>query len=380
MFKPWWIGGVAALLVLPSAAWAEDGAQVKIYEMGPMVVHVRTALAQADGPRLVSDGPVNIGVVADVDDGEEQDVLVRPEMLSDYWLGVQVRPLRGPINAHLGLAEDQGLVVERVMPESPAAKVEIAETDVIVSANGKPVGDVPDLLKAISAAEDQKLKLEVIQKGKRKTLTVELVKRPETGRAQAQRPPMPEGQDWQRIEQWFKRIHPGEAAGPMRFRFFGPGTILPPGTPVQPALPGNVTISITKTGEKPAKITVTRDDEKWEVTEEQLDKLPDDIRSHVERMLGRGAHVFFGEWPKPGGTMQRFDFIPDWAVPEQMKPEQPKADGDAQPEAKPRMPRERLLERRFDEMQRRLEELRKSIDELREKPAPSPSKEDPNQA
>src|SRR6185312_6347588 len=40
-------------------------------------------------------------------------------------------------------------------------------------------------------------------------------------------------------------------------------------------------------GAEPAKIQVKRGDKEWNVTEEKLDDLPDDIRTHVQTLLGR---------------------------------------------------------------------------------------------
>ena len=48
-----------------------------------------------------------------------------------------------------------------------------------------------------------------------------------------------------------------------------------------------MSITISKTGKKPAQIAVKQGDEKWEGTEEQLDKMPAKFRPHVDRMLGR---------------------------------------------------------------------------------------------
>src|SRR5262249_41452294 len=51
-------------------------------------------------------------------------------------------------------------------------------------------------------------------------------------------------------------------------------------------LPDNVTISIVRHGKDPANITVTRGDQKWDTTEKDLDKLPEDLRPHIQRMIG----------------------------------------------------------------------------------------------
>ncbi len=58
-----------------------------------------------------------------------------------------------------------------------------------------------------------------------------------------------------------------------------------PGGGPPPELPDNVTVSIVRHGKEPPKITVTRGDEKWEITDKELDKLPEELRP------ARRAHV-----------------------------------------------------------------------------------------
>ena len=50
-------------------------------------------------------------------------------------------------------------------------------------------------------------------------------------------------------------------------------------------LPENVTVSIVRKGTDPAKIVVKKDDQSWEVTDKELNKLPDDVRKLVEPMI-----------------------------------------------------------------------------------------------
>ncbi len=50
-----------------------------------------------------------------------------------------------------------------------------------------------------------------------------------------------------------------------------------------------MSVTIIKHGKDPAKIKVEQGDKTWEVTEATLDELPDDIRPHVEPMVGRLA-------------------------------------------------------------------------------------------
>ncbi len=276
-----------------------------------------------------------------------------PIKLSDYWLGLECRPVPPVLRAQLKLAEDQGLVVEQVLPESPAAAAGIEPYDVLVKAGGRPIAKLQDLIDAVDAAKDKELALELVRGGKSTKVKAKPAKRPESqlplpGPGKVEEFPG----DW--MQRYFHQFVPGEEGKPWRFRFWGPGTILPPDAKPDRPIPRNMQVTITRSGDDPAKIVAQRGDEKWEVTEDDLDKLPDDVRPHVERMLGRT--------PPPGGPKSRsgnFDFVPEWPGPRwQVWPEGG-------------------LEKRMEEMSRRIEELRKSLDQMREqrprrKDAPRP--------
>ena len=115
-----------------------------------------------------------------------------------------------------------------------------------------------------------------------------------------------------------------------------------------------MTIIVHKQGEEPTKITVKRGEDSWEVTERELDTLPEDVRPHVERMLGR--------WPMAG---REFRVIP-WrsGKPEDLRPESEPSDV-MEPPLRDADGIERQLERQLDEMGSRLEEMRRSLDRWR---------------
>ena len=62
-------------------------------------------------------------------------------------------------------------------------------------------------------------------------------------------------------------------------------------------LPANTSVSVTREGDKPAKIVVQRGEQKREVGENEINKLPEDLRGVVEQMVGRGK-VWIG---RPSG-------------------------------------------------------------------------------
>jgi hypothetical protein len=237
--------------------------------------------------------------------------------LSDYWLGLECFPVDAVLRSHLNLGEWEGLVVEQIVPDSPAAKADLKRHDVIVKAGGKPVKAVSDLMGAVDEAKENQLVLEIIRAGKPMTMKATPVKRPEPQDV-LQRVPQRRMDEYRQL---FERLQ-GEQPDNFRYRILGPGAVLPGRD-----LPKGLTVTITRTGGEPAKIIVKKDDQSWEITDKELDKLPDDVRPHVERMLGRGgAALALPAVPVPPGVpsppgrpeIRRFDGPADRQLKEMM--------------------------------------------------------------
>jgi hypothetical protein len=291
------------------------------------------AVARAEGPpRTLS--PIGPSVLP-WQEGQFGPFFGTPEpvKLSEYWLGLACSPAPPALRAQLKLGEGEGLVVDQVAPDSPAAKAGIEQYDVLVRAGDKPLGKLQDLIDAVDAAKDKPLALKAVRGGKSIEIKVTPAKRPEAPETVL---PGEKNRRPGEVPPW------GEGKLPWRFRFWGPGWILPPEAKPEASLPDNVSVTITRSGDKPARIVVKRGDEKWEVTEDQLDKLPDDVRGPVERMLGQtpGRHA--------GKGAHDFDFVPEWPTPH----------WEGVPQGQ--------MEKRMEEMSRRIEEMRKAIEQLRE--------------
>ena len=111
----------------------------------------------------------------------------------------------------------------------------------------------------------------------------------------------------------------------MTFRIVGPGAIVPKDVLVQKPLPADMSIVVSKEGDQPAKITVHRGQQKWELTEKELDKLPADVRplrradarpravraggqrSGVCLAQAPGQNVFYQPLPGPGPIDRRIE-------------------------------------------------------------------------
>lgn len=124
---------------------------------------------------------------------------------------------------------------------------------------------------------------------------------------------------------------------------FAPQAVVAPRAP----LPNGVSISISRTNNDPAKISIKRGSESWEITDRELNKLPADLRPHVEAMLNpqRGV-VQFVPPPQPVKANPRAVRVP--------------------PEAKPGAD-ESVKKADVDKLRQQLEELSRKLDQLNEK-------------
>ena len=227
-------------------------------------------------------------VLADEEEGEhriQREVHVRTATSEEkYWLGVGLGEVSEALQAHLDL--DGGVLVQHVVPDSPAAKAGVKTHDILLKFGKQNLGKLHDLLKAVQQNEDQKNTLVVLRKGRKQTLKITPGERPDEKVTLA----LPHGRSLRVvIDKWLDNNEDGGTRGPFRFGFVGPGIFTGEQQVELPGILGDLRISINKQGDSPSKIVVKHGDKEWGVTEDKLDELPEDIRAHVQRMMGRGG-------------------------------------------------------------------------------------------
>ena len=309
-------------------------------------------LIKVEVPIKKAEGPIKVKRVQAQAQAQVR-VVARPVELGEYWLGIRCFPVTPALRSHLSLPEKQGLLVVAVVPKSPAVEAGLAQHDVLLSVGDKPLGEARDLLAVVQEAKDGTLKIALIRGGKRVTIEATPAKRPAEARRKPGPPPGPA--DWKKVQMWLEGMRPdkeGQERPSMQLRVVHPGAIVKDVLIPSRSLPANISVAISKKGDQPAKIVVKRGDEKWELTEKELGKLPADVRPFVEQMLGRGVPIS-GEidvhvlgvrvpaMPGPSGKRQ---------VKMQVKPRPPRLD--------------LRLERRLDEMDRRMDRLFKMMEKM----------------
>jgi serine protease Do len=107
------------------------------------------------------------------------DALMRGQRPQRGYLGVGLQPVDEDLAPALGLPKDSGEIIRTVVPNGPAAKAGLQQSDVIVKVNGKQV--TPDQSVSYLIANSpvgQRVPIEIIRNGKHGTVYVVLQDRP----------------------------------------------------------------------------------------------------------------------------------------------------------------------------------------------------------
>lgn len=303
---------------------------------------------------------------------------------SEYYLGLELGELTEIVKSQLGLKE--GLVIESVVPDSPAAKGGLKAHDILTKVGDKVIIEPAELLKAVGEAKDKELALTVVRGGKETTIKVTPTKRPEgAGLREAVRLferkiPQTDAERAEAeklIEQALAKLHGDLGKDPVRMFFARPGVLAEKDVLKHVEFPKNLTVRITKEGDQPAKIHVKRDDKEWEVTEDKLSELPEEIRLHVQPMLGKGASPIRMAWSAavPGAPP-----IATWAHGTKAVPAVPpavatrvpayrvEANGGVEAKLDTILKKlEQMEGKALEQLQKEVQQLRRELDELRAK-------------
>jgi hypothetical protein len=209
---------------------------------------------------------------------------------SKYVLRMHLAPLPKVLDQQLDL-KGQGILVGHVEPDGPAAKAGIQEDDILLAVGEQSITNPADLMKAVDASEGKEMTLKVLRAGKTVSVSVTPEART-TGSSNIISRHSDE--DLKELRDLERKIREKlEALGvDLRMQFIQPGRLLPEGADFmferKIDFPDDLSVEIRKQGKEPAQIEVKQGDQSWTVVENDLDELPDEVRRHVEGLLGRG--------------------------------------------------------------------------------------------
>ncbi len=102
------------------------------------------------------------------------------------WLGVQMQPMTEALAKAVGLAKPDGVLVDDVLPDSPAAKAELQQGDVITRFGDAAIKTPRDLAVAVADAKaDDTARITLWRDGHERTVTVRIAKQDKSQTADA---------------------------------------------------------------------------------------------------------------------------------------------------------------------------------------------------
>ncbi len=103
------------------------------------------------------------------------------------WLGVSIQPLTPDLAREFGARQSKGVLVNEVVPESPAAKAGLQRGDILLEFDGKKMEAPADLQRAVGlSAPDHVARLKVWREQKELSLQVKIGQAPDEREAQRQ--------------------------------------------------------------------------------------------------------------------------------------------------------------------------------------------------
>jgi hypothetical protein len=122
---------------------------------------------------LDNDGNIDLFLTNYYQSGPKQ-----PQPFGEYWIGIDGVPPDDALRAQLELPAGQGLLINQVVEDSPAAKAGLKQYDVLLSCHDQPLSGIADLAKIINERKEALLALRLIRGGKRIIIEITPQRRP----------------------------------------------------------------------------------------------------------------------------------------------------------------------------------------------------------
>jgi serine protease Do len=144
-----------------------------LFNMDGQVIGINTAIiAQGQG----------IGFAIPVNMAKELLPQLKTGKIVRGWLGVMIQDITPELAKSFGLKDSKGVLISDVVKGSPAEKAGLSTGDVILRFDGKEVENAHKLSQmAAATSPNSKVQIDLLRKGKEKTVSLEVGTMPEEG-------------------------------------------------------------------------------------------------------------------------------------------------------------------------------------------------------
>ncbi len=170
---------VLSLVAAPGIGQEEKKVRVKVHKIDAEEcqgdcedVHVRKILVGADGVHEISDDGENVFVMKG---GSSEPFVWHAAHSPKAFLGIGLTELTADLRQHFGVAGDGGVMVSKVVDDSPAFRAGLEVGDIVSAVDGEVVASASALSRAIGSQEEgDQVTLEVWRDGQMQNLTATL--------------------------------------------------------------------------------------------------------------------------------------------------------------------------------------------------------------
>ncbi|HUQ71961.1 MAG TPA: PDZ domain-containing protein, partial [Planctomycetaceae bacterium] len=260
-----------------------------------------------------------------------------------FWIGVSCEPVSESLRNQLDLEAEVGLLVNEVMDDSPAKAAGVQPHDVLISAAFKSddsaeerkLTEIGDLSTVVQKAETKPLSLVLLRKGKPQTLSIAPVERPQPQNFLVEFTDVdvvkPHQGDPKKVQILLQQLQQELGGAPQMLRLQSAAPVVVAAPPqvahfgstyafAGNGLPEGMTLTITKSGNNPARIEVKKGEgQVWGANENEIETLPAEAQAIARSALagmsqpnftiavsppkhGAGGNVRFTH-PQPGKPM-----------------------------------------------------------------------------
>lgn len=106
--------------------------------------------------------------------------LIEGKKISYGWLGITIQDLNEELVSYFGLPDKNGILVAKVLENSPAQKAGMKEGDILKQFDNKPVNSTKELLSSVASTQvGKKVRVVFLRDKKQMSLEVEVAERPQ---------------------------------------------------------------------------------------------------------------------------------------------------------------------------------------------------------